>query len=804
MLKHHLTVALRNLRRNGAYSILNVVGLAIGLASCMLCYLFIADELSYDRHHEKADRIYRLVLDLKLPSQSVRPFAIASPPMGPAVEENFPEVEEMVRFRPYFEGGLPGRVSVSRGENRFYETFFWVDESVFDLFTLPLLAGDPATALVEPYTIVISRSLAEKHFGGTEVVGRVLKLDTGFSEADYEITGVMEDVPETTHLHFDVLASFSTLDSETDIRNQLDAWPSYDMYTYLLLPEGYPPEELEAKFPAFIESVGGEQARRALTWRLQPLTDIHLHSHLLSEAEPNSDVAYLYIFTAIAVFTLLTACINFVNLATARAGDRAREVGMRKVVGAHRSQLVRQFLGEAVVLTALATAGAFVLARLALPVLNSLIGKQLSMAELASPAAAAVVLGAVLLVGVVAGSYPAFFLASFRPVDVLKGGVFAAGPRGVLFRRALVVVQFAISIVLIVATVVVSDQLSYMKGQRLGVDIEDVVVIPVRDSSLRDRYDVVRGELVRDPQVRAASLSAIVLGKQPPNISMRGAGLDEPVTIDTMVIDEEFVEMFGLEMVAGRDFSPQIESDPKDAFIVNETAVEALGWGSPAEAVGKEVIWGGIKPGRVVGVVKDFHYRPLRFPIQPLILHVRPLVFHYVFARIDSADVAGALASLEESWRRVLPDRPFEYFFLDAEFARLYRAEEALAKAFGYFAVIALVVACLGLLGLAAYSAQKRTKEIGVRKVLGASSPGLVVLLSREVTALVLIAAVLALPAALLVMNRWLEDFAFRIDLSPAPFVAGALAALLIAWVTVASQAWRAAVKRPVETLRYE
>lgn len=804
MLKHHLTVALRNLRRNGAYSILNVVGLAIGLASCILCYLFIADELSYDRHHEKADRIYRLVLDLKLLSQSVRPFAIASPPMGPEVAESFPEVEKMVRFRPYFEGGLPGPVSVSRGENRFYETFFWVDETVFDIFTLPLLAGDPATALVEPYTIVISRRLAEKYFDDTEVMGQVLKLDTGFSEADYKITGVMENVPETSHLHFDVLASFSTLYSEGDIRNQLDSWATYDMYTYLLLPEGYPPEELEAKFPQFIESIGGEEARRALTWRLQPLTDIHLHSHLLSEAEPNSDVAYLYIFTAIALFTLLTACINFVNLATARAGDRAREVGMRKVVGAHRSQLIRQFLGEAVILTVLATAVAVLLARLALPVLNSLIGKQLSLAGLASPTAVVVLLGVVVLVGVVAGSYPAFFLASFRPVDVLKGGIFAAGTRGVLFRRALVVVQFAISIVLIVATVIVSDQLSYMKGRQLGVDIADVAVIPVRDTSLRDRYDVVRAELVRDPHVRAASLSAIVFGKQPPNISMRGAGLDEAVTIDTLVIDEEFIEMFGLEIVAGRDFSPQIESDPKDAFIVNETAVKTFGWGSPQDALGKEVIWAGFKKGRVVGVVKDFHYRPLRFPIQPLILHVRPLVFHFVFARIDSGDVAGALASLEESWRRVLPDRPFEYFFLDAEFERLYRAEEALAKAFGYFAVIALVVASLGLLGLAAYTAQQRTKEIGIRKVLGASSPGIVVLLSREVTGLVMISAVVALPVAYLVMNRWLEDFAFRISLSPAPFVLGALGALLIAWVTVASQAWKAAVRRPVETLRYE
>jgi len=804
MFKHYLKVALRNLRRHGAYSLLNIVGLAIGIASCILCLLFVQEELSYDRYHVNAERIYRVTVDLTTAGQPLRPFAIASPPMGPAIAENFPEVLSAVRLRPYFEGGLPGPVSVSRGENRFYESFYWVDPSVFEIFTIPLLAGDPDTALVEPYSLVISERTARKYFGSIDVVGELMKLDTGFSEADYKVTGVMENIPENSHLHFDIMASFSSLDSETDVRNNLTNWFSFDMYTYLLLPKGYPAAELEAKFPGYIEDLGGEKARKLLTWRLQPLTDIHLRSHLLSEAETNSDVTYLYIFSVIALFTLLTACINFINLATARAGDRAREVGMRKVVGAHRSQLIRQFLGESVLLTLLSLVVALALARLALPVLNELTDKALSIATLASPTAVLVLFAVLLAVGVLAGIYPAFFLASFRPVDVIKGGVFSAGTRGAFFRRALVVLQFTISIVLIVATAIVSGQLSYMKEQKLGFDMEDVVVIPVRDTSLRDRYALVRQELSRDPAIRQAALSAIVLGKQPPNISLRVEGLDDFLSIDTIVIDEKFIDTFGLQVVAGRGFSAEVASDPRDAFMINETAVAAFGWKEPEEALGKEVIWAGLKTGRIIGVVKDFHYRPLRFPIQPLVLHVRPLVFHYVFARIDATDVTGSLAVLESQWRRVMPDRPFEYFFLDDEFARMYRVEDSLGKAFGYFALIAIVVACLGLLGLAAYTAQKRTKEIGIRKVLGASPPSIVVLLSTEVTWLVLIAAVLAIPLAYGIMSRWLEDFAFRIILTPWYFLPGALAALLIAWLTVASQAWKAAAARPVDTLRYE
>ena len=804
MLKHYLTVALRNLRRHGVYSALNIAGLAIGIASCVLCLLFIQEELSYDRHHENADRIYRVTVDLHTVGQPMRPFAISSPPMAEAIEENFPEVLASVRFCPYFEGGLPGPVSVSRGENRFYESFFWVDPSVFEVFTFPLLAGNSDTALVEPYSLVISESLAQKYFGRIDVVGELMKLDTGFSESDYKVTGVMENVPETSHMHFEALASFSTLESETDERITFDQWLAFDMYTYLLLPEDYPGEELEAKFPDFIESLGGAEARELLTWRLQPLTDIHLHSDMISEAETNSDVSYLYIFAAIALLTLVTACINFINLSTARAGDRAREVGMRKVVGAHRTQLVRQFLGESIVVTLLALALGLVLARLALPVLNELTNKSLSLAALAQPASLLVLVAVVLTVGVLAGMYPAFFLASFRPVEVIKGSVFSGGNRGVFFRRALVVAQFTISIVLIAATAIVADQLSFMKTQQLGVDLENIVVLPVRDTALRDRYEVVRREIVRNPEVLSAALSSIVFGKQPPNISLRVEGIEDFMSIDTIVVDQEYLDTFGLEVVAGRALSSEIPSDTKDAFLINETAVRAMGWSTPEEALGKEVNWSNSKEGRIVGVVKDFHYRPLRFSIQPLIMHVRPLVFHYVFARTEPGDVTASLQSLEQTWRRVMPNRPFEYYFLDDHFARMYRVEESLGKAFGYFALIAIVVACLGLLGLAAYTAQKRTKEIGVRKVLGASPGSILLLLSKEVTWLVLIAAAVAIPIAYLLMSRWLEDFAFRISLSPWHFIPGALAALAIAWITVASQAWRAASARPVDTLRYE
>lgn len=806
MLGHYLKIAARHLVKHKGHSLINVLGLALGMACCLLILSFLRHELSYDRVYPGAERIYRVTMDFEIPGQGPDFWSTSPPMVAPALTEQMPEVAEAVRMLPYFEGGLPGRVAVSyRNERQFYDWFYWVDPSFFRIFTLSMVAGDPDTALAEPNTVVLTESTARKYFGGESPLGKVLRIDSGYSDEDYRVTGVVRDPPEQTHFRYDVLASVSSLEHVKDQRVALDQWWLADAYTYVKLAEGADPAELEKKLPAFVEKnfvkISWLDPHPIARLHLQPITRIHLHSKLDYEMKVNGDISYIYLFVAIAVLTLLIACVNFMNLATARFAGRAREVGVRKVVGAHRSQLVGQFLGESILLCALAMVLAVVLVRLTLPVFNAFSGLEIAF-ELDAVAWLALA-GLTLLVGLLAGSYPALFLSGFRPVQVLKSSLMGGVGSGT-FRKVLIVFQFAVSVALLIGTGIIYDQLRYMRARELGFDIENVVVLPLRDVRLRDSYLSLKDEIGGIPKVAHTTFSSLIVGRELPQMGMVVDGVEGLEDFGTLIVDHDFADTFGLHLVAGRDLAQGEDKDKEAAFLVNEATVRYWGLPSPQAVLGRDVMWAGWKKGKVVGVVRDFHHRPMQFAVEPMILHIRPIAFHYMYIRIVPEGRGETLRALEAAWRRILPSKPFEYFFLDDEYERYYRTEERLAGLVGFFALVAVFVACLGLLGLASFTAEKRTREIGIRKVLGSSVREVVVLLSTEFTLLVVVANLIAWPVAWYLMRDWLQGFPYRTDIHLSRFVLGGLAALVIAWLTVSYQALKAALVDPAEALRYE
>jgi putative ABC transport system permease protein len=800
MWKNYITVALRNLRRHPGYAALNVAGLVVGMAACLLIGLYVREELAYDRFHANADRVYRLAAG---PAEEAEPTnANGGYSYGPALEGAFPEVEHAVRF---VKVGWGEERVFAQGERRFYEgDFFFVEPAVFEVFTYPLAEGDPTTALAEPNTIVLTAAMAAKYFPGERPLGQTLQLDP-FNDGrftDYRVTGVLEPLPGPSHLPFDFLLSYASLP-------ELASWGFDPVFTYVLLAPGASPDAIEARFPDFQQRYVGAERSRQLERRLylQPLTDIHLRSHLNAELEPNGDVAYVYLFSAVAVLVLLLACINFVNLATARSVRRAQEVGLRKVLGAHRRQLVGQFLGEALLLSVLAAGLALALAALLLPVFNGIAGKSLSLFDAGAGRLAAGLSALTLVVGALAGSYPAFFLSAFQPAGVLKKGGTGGGLLAVRLREGLVVFQFAVSIGLIACTAVVARQMEHVRAMRLGFDRTQIVVLPLNDA-IRANEGAFRVELLREPGIEAVALSEQVPARAGNGSGYAVEGRDEEMSAYRMFTDLHFIEAYGLEVVAGRGFSAAFPSDAPSAFVVNEAFVRDAGWGSPDEAVGKGIETGWADStwaGHIVGVVEDFHLFSLRDSVYATVLHPMPLgVMNFVSARVAPGRVPAALAHLRATWERFSPAYPFDYSFLDEDFDQLHRADERLGQVFQAAALLAVLVACLGLFGLAAFVAEQRTKEIGVRKVLGATATSIVALLWRDFVRPVLAAAAVAGPLAYLAMERWLEGFVYRAPLGPGLFVLAGALTLLVALLTVGYQALRAASADPVHALRYE
>ena len=799
MLRNYVTVALRSLRKYNAYTAINLAGLAVGMACCLLIYLYVQDELSYDRYHENADRIYRLAVDWETPDRTY-PNALTSAPMGPQVLADYPEVQAAVRFFP------TGRdVLVRYDEKRFYEPrVFYADASVFDVFSFNVFRGNAATALTAPNTIVLTETMAHKYFGNEDPIGKTVRLD---NQWDYQVTGVMQDVPEASHFHFDFLASFSSL--EAIMGDGLQQWMNNPYYTYLLLPDGYAAPALEAQFPTMVETYVGEVLQRNnLNWRvwLQPLTAIHLYP-LGNEIEGGSSMTSVYLLSAIALFLLLIACINFTNLATARATLRAKEVGVRKVVGAQRGQLVRQFLGESLLLTVFALGLALALVALALPAFNALVDRTLTLSW--SGALLGSLAALVLLVGVISGSYPAFFLSSFHPLAMMKGwlGKKTQGASRTRLRSTLVVFQFSISVILMVATLMVYKQLHFMKDKKLGLAPEQVVTVPVRDQSLLAQADALKREMVQLPGVQHVAFSSRKPGTGAAGTSVQRQGAVDDGTIHSMkymFVDEDFIPTLDITLASGRNFSEDFPTDAEDAVVINAKAAEDLGWANPEEAIGQPILWRGRVNATIVGVVENFHFQPMHVFMQPLVLRLADQGASYMLLRMAAADVTPTLAAMQDAWGSIAPDWPFVYTFLDQDYQALYQTEERFGKIFSVFTFLALFIACLGLLGLATFMVERRTKEMGIRKVLGASGNHIILLLSKDFARLVLIANVIAWPLAYYGLQTWLENYPFRTSITVWVFAIAGGGALLIACLSILYQALRASRSNPVEALRYE
>ena len=808
MLKNYLKIALRNLLKYKAYSFLNIAGLAIGLVCCALIMLYVRDELSYDRFHQNANRIYRVILDAGIGGTFVRT-ATTSAPMAATLVQEFPEVALAARF------WQNQRTLISYGDKRFYEEFNWADSTVFAMLSFPLVQGDPKTALAQPHTLVISEALAQKYFGNENAMGKVLRYD---NRVDYKITGVMKNLPRQSHFRFDLLGSMLSLPEGSSPR-----WVSNSFYTYILLQPGAAPAQLEAKFPAMIRKFVAPQMQQALgksfdealaagakwDYELQALPDIYLHSNTQHELGTTSDVKYVYILSAIAVFVLLIAGINFMNLATARSANRAKEVGMRKVLGSFRGQLIKQFLSESVLLAALALLIALAAIDLLLPLFNQLAGKELVLGTRANAGFFLSLLGITLGVGLLAGVYPAFVLSAFQPVLVLKGSL-RAGAKSPWLRSTLVVAQFAISIVLLIGTGVVFKQLEHMRTMRLGFNKEQLVVLPIESREAQGRYESFRAELLAHPNVLAVAASDVVPGRFEGDDAFRpeGAPAEVAYPLERLRVSHDFLSTFEMEIMTGRGFSRDFASDTAAAVMINETAARRMGM-TPENAVGKRLVGLGAAAGEtvvrtIIGVVKDFHFESMHREIKPVVIFMQADRLWRVSVRLRPENIPATLAFLQEKWQAFEPGYPGRYLFLDEDFGRLFQKEERQAKIFGNFTIVAIVIACLGLFGLASFIAEQRTKEIGVRKVLGASVQGIVLLLSKDFTILVGIAFLLAAPLAYFAMQHWLQDFAYRTDLPLGVFILAGLLALLIAWLTVSYQAMKAALTNPVEALRYE
>ncbi|HMB92408.1 MAG TPA: ABC transporter permease [Rhodothermales bacterium] len=802
MLKNYLKITVRTLARQKGYAFINIAGLVVGLAVCFLIFLFVRHELSFDRFHAQADQIYRVVQQEELATSGA---------LAPALESAYPDVVRAVRISQRW----PEVLVTHDGEARYEQRFFFTDSTFFDVFNFPLVQGDPRTALTRPFSVVLTEEMARKYFGKEDPVGQTLNLKGLWDAHDFEVTGVVQSLPSNSHFTFNFLASYNTRFQTEPGAENIESWRYIGDYTYLRLDEEAAIEDLAAKMPAFAKQHEGALFRNRedidfATWyTFQPITDIHLYSQYERELEPNSEVRYLYIFSAIALLILLIACINYVNLATARSAQRAREVGVRKVVGAHRSQLIGQFMGESVAQIGVALLLALLLVKLSLPAFNNLLQTGIRLEDAAFGQLAGIALGIGAAVVLLAGLYPATVLSRFRPAYVLKGNV-GTGASNARFRHGLVVVQFAASVVLIIGTLTIQRQLDFMQEKKLGLNPEQVVVVSTRNAVSGDSYTTFKEELLKHPDILSITASSPALPARPEQLmevweTRPVAGEELPLQASQISVGLDFLETMEIPLVKGRNLRPgdldQMRAGTVTPVLINETAARHFGWTEP---IGKEFGCCHHPTPRVVGVVEDFHYQSLKEEIDPLVLS--PTWWsRFILVRVSTTDdLAGTLAVIEDKWQTQAPDYPFDFTFLDERFAQIYDAEERLAQIFAVFSALAVLIACLGLFGLAAFMAQRRTKEIGIRKVLGATVVNIVSLLSKDLVKLVGIAFVVAAPLAYLAIERWLSDFAYHIDIGPGIFVLTVLLVLLIAGVTVSYQSIKAALTDPVKSLRHE
>lgn len=798
MLKSLITIAFRNILRDKVYSLINLLGLTIGITCSLFLLMYIADELSYDRYHADAENIYRIVSDIKEPDDAFT-WANTQMPLAEELRDNYPEVKNAVRFF-----GM-SRDLFKVGDKEFYEPeFYFADSTVFDIFSYAFLAGDPATALDHPLSIVITESIAKKYFGDpSSALNQSMRANR--REEDFKVTGVIRDVPMNSHFRFDALISRNSRAQFTG------SWGNFGVTTYLQLPAGYDLSRMQTTLDKIatekVDPVFAEMGVKA-RYRLQRITDIHLHSKIQDEAEAGGDISYIYIFGAVAIFMMVIACINYMNLATARSVNRSREVGMRKVMGAHRGLLMVQFITESVIMAAGALLLSLAIVYTLLPVFNTLANKQLPFSYLGEPQLIGAIAGIILFTGIVGGSYPAFYLSGFNPVQVLKGKLAARGGNAVL-RKSLVAVQFALSIFMLISTLVVYDQLTFLREKDLGFDKENVVRLSLNNQQMMRQAQSLVEQLKAMPQVKAVGKASSSPGEGIGKALMQVEDAEGKLVdrgVDLFAADYDFVQALGMTIVEGRNFSRDNPGDTTHSVLVNESMVRRMNWKDP---LGKRFEFGGGPNGpqvrKVVGVIQDYNQNSLYDEIEPLMVLLNEQV-NYVFVRLAPGDIRASMEELEKTWRAVYPQAPFEYVFLDADLDSQYKADEKRSQIFTVFSALTVVIACLGLLGLAAFTTEQRTKEIGVRKVVGASVGGLVVLVSKEFFLLVFVGMAVAFPAAWYFTEAWLANFAYRIPMTGEwpTFLLSALLAFLITLLTVGFHVVRAAQANPVTSLRDE
>lgn len=809
MWKIYLTSAFRSLKNNRGFAAINILGLALGLTAFLLIVFYVGDELSFDRFNTKADRIYRVNEDLKFGNNEVL-YAVCMAPLAEALKEDFPEVEYTVRLKNAWSH------RIKKGNNTIREnSLVYADPSLFQVFTLPMIEGNTASALKEPNTVVLTESAARKYFNSIQVLGRSLLFD---DHVNYKVTGVIRDLPKTSHFNFDFFLSMSSLAESKE-----NKWLRSNFNTYVLLREGADVKQFEGALNGFLRRHSRaemetelklsyssfEKSGNYFRLNLTPLQDIHLKSNRSGELGPNSTVQYVYIFSAIALFILLIACVNFMNLATARSANRSKEVGVRKVLGSSRSYLVAQFLTESILVTLVAAVLAFAAALLLLPLFNQLAGKEMVVSVQSIIWLVPLFIALVLLIGVLAGAYPAFFLSAFQPIQVLKGKL-STGFKSSGLRNFLVVFQFSISIFLIIGTLVIYKQLNYIQTKNLGYNRDQVVIVQ-NSFELNDQAKLFKEEVKRLPGVLNATLTGFLPTSNWHNTSMfyKDASLDSKRSLfpETWGVDEDYIDALGMTMVAGRSFSKEMLTDSA-GIIINESAAKFLDLKEPLNKILYKSLYGervgsNTKSYHIIGVVKDFNFSSLRQNISPVVLFL-DTNNGALSIRVKTTDIKNVMSQIEQTWKSFAPNVPINVSFMDQDFEATYRSEQRIGKLFVLFTTLAISIACLGLFGLAAYAAEQRTKEIGIRKILGASVPAIVRMLSIDFLKLVVLAIVIASPLAWFLMYKWLQDFAYRVQIQWWIIVIAGSASIVIAFLTISFQSVKAALSNPVKSLRSE
>ena len=793
MFKNYIKIAFRNIIRERGYSFINITGLAIGMTSCLLIFLWIFDELSFDHHNENFDRIYRVVREGRTCTPS---------PLGPKLMNDVPEVESASRFIKQ------DNVLMSHETQHYLENnIYWADPEIFDVFTISSTRGESKTALQDPFSLLISETMSEKYFKGEDPIGKMINVA---DKSDFTVAGVFKDIPGNSHIQMDFIIPYKTYFQTTG--NDINHWFRNFSYTYFLLKEGVDPIIFENKFSeiadAFLINTLPPEALKGIPqpiptiFFMQKISRIHLFSHLKQEIGSNGDIKYVYLFGSIALLILIIACINYINLATARASQRGKEVGIRKVAGAHRKQLINQFFGESIILTIISMAISVILLEFILPTFNQMSGRQIDFNPFSNPIFLTGLIFITIFVGLSAGFYPALNLSRFAPITVLKGN-FTRSSKGQFLRNILVITQFTITISLIICTLIIRKQMDFVYSTDLGYNKEQVVVLPVRSKAIYQQIESVKSELKRSPDILEVSTAA----RLPNNIDTftgaewKGMNPDINFTISYNTVDENYIDLYDIEIVKGRNFSKDISSDNNGVFLINETAAKAAQFENP---LNETFLHWNDKSGKVVGVMKDFHFKSLHHPIEPLYLFYDVKDFANISIKVNSENIPETISYIKNIINKFAPDYPFEYSFFDEEFGKVYQSEKQLVSIFSAFAVLAIIIACMGLFGLSLFSTERRVKEFGVRIVLGSSTTGIIFLVLKEFTKWIVISNVIAWPLAYFTMDKWLQYFAFRTNMGLGIFIISGTTAVIIALLTVSYQALKVTAQNPVKALKYE